>query len=406
VELAALVVALDHTGGDGRDRAAVGGLGSGVRSGRGLDALVPGGSSVNTHGQVIVAVAGLELAGVVVGGHVPGAAHDIIDVLAVLSSVGTGARTEAELIGGHKVGPFVVLEVLAKGIAIHKATNRVTVAVSTVRVKLASLVILGDVDLGKVTDASNLDIVLGLDEMDALKGTLGHDTSTTARLGAPCDLLALSITNGTNARGSPEAKVINVVEPGSLAHRLGVRVGGGNALVRASLSIFGLVGRVAGQVANVPDLVGVPVGAGPDLRDVAVVHVAVGEIYALAMVGPGEMLVTGIVPVLVGVVVAASPDLELGAIDILAILDVEALVAVDLDVATGTTDKGPLLGSTTNAVGNNDGGTVLVVGLEALGGVVAWLDEERALVGRSLGSSEPSSEGNDDSDLRHSKDGG
>jgi hypothetical protein len=66
------------------------------------------------------------------------------------------------------------------------------------------------------------------------------------------------------------------------------------------------------------------------------------------------------------------PDLELGTVRVQAILDVDALVAVDLDLPVL---EQPLLVDGTRAGLDDDRGTVHVIGLEALGGVVAGCDE-------------------------------
>jgi hypothetical protein len=53
----------------------------------------------------------------------------VIDVLAVLASIGSGASAHAELRVTDETGPFMVLKVSSKGVAIYKTTNRVAVAV-------------------------------------------------------------------------------------------------------------------------------------------------------------------------------------------------------------------------------------------------------------------------------------
>jgi hypothetical protein len=150
-----------------------------------------------------------------------------------------------------------------------------------VRVELSSIIARGDINLGKVTNTRNLNVILGLHEMNALECSVRNHSSTTSRLGAPRDLLALSVTNSSNTWGSPHAKVVDIVEPRSLAHgrrRVGRRI----ALVRANLSEFRLVGWVGSQVPSIPDLVRVFVTAGPDLGRVAIVKAAVRKIDTLA----------------------------------------------------------------------------------------------------------------------------
>jgi len=59
--------------------------------------LRPGRSAVDASGERLVAEALLENTSIVVGRLVPVAAHDVVDVRAVLLRVGTKAGTEAEL---------------------------------------------------------------------------------------------------------------------------------------------------------------------------------------------------------------------------------------------------------------------------------------------------------------------
>lgn len=63
-------------------------------------------------------------------------------------------------------------------------------------IQLASVVIRSDIDLGLVNETGDLDVVGGLDELHALQGSRGDDTSTVARLCAPGDFLAFGITDG------------------------------------------------------------------------------------------------------------------------------------------------------------------------------------------------------------------
>ena len=71
-----------------------------------------------------------------------------------------------------------------------------TRTISTTVIQLASSITLGDVHLGEVADASDLDIVRSLDKMNAFQGAVGDGTRATTRLGTPGDLDALSIADG------------------------------------------------------------------------------------------------------------------------------------------------------------------------------------------------------------------
>lgn len=70
-----------------------------------------------------------------------------------------------------------------------------TYEISAMRVKLSTEVIRGQVDLGLVNESNNLEVRLGLDELETSDGTSRNETGTTSRLGAPCNLLVLGITN-------------------------------------------------------------------------------------------------------------------------------------------------------------------------------------------------------------------
>jgi hypothetical protein len=69
------------------------------------------------------------------------------------------------------------------------------------------LITLADVDLGKVTNTGDLDIIGCLNEMDSLQGTVGDGASTTTGLGTPSNLFALCITDSAiGVRWSPQAE--------------------------------------------------------------------------------------------------------------------------------------------------------------------------------------------------------
>jgi hypothetical protein len=76
--------------------------------------------------------------------------------LAVLTSIRTSAGTEAELLLADERRPLVVLESRAEGVAEEETTDRVAVVVRTVGVELTSGVASRDVELGEVTDTSDL----------------------------------------------------------------------------------------------------------------------------------------------------------------------------------------------------------------------------------------------------------
>lgn len=269
---------------DGGDGAATGGGSGRVRAGGGLDALVPGRGAVHTHRLVVVAQAALKHARVVVRRHVPVAAHHVVDMVAVHRRVRADARAEAELRVRDERRPLVVLQPCAERVPEDEPADGVPVAVRAVRVELAARVARGHVDLREVADARDLDVVRRLDEVHALEGAVGDGARAAPALRAPRDLLALRVADRADARGRPEAEVVDVVDVRGLAH--GALRGGRPAVVCAGLARLGLGGQRGERVAGVPDLVRVLGRAGPDLDAVPVCLRPVGEVEALAVVRP------------------------------------------------------------------------------------------------------------------------
>jgi len=151
------------------------------------------------------------------------ATDTIEDVLAVVGGVGTCgvASLEAESSSTHDVVPFDGLdEVTGEGLGEQEGTEGVTTLISTVRVELSSRVGGVEVDELLVDEASDLDIVGGLHELQTGDGTLGDDTSTIAGLCAPGNVFTFGVTDERVwLRGTPEAEIINAVDDGGLAQR-------------------------------------------------------------------------------------------------------------------------------------------------------------------------------------------
>jgi len=101
----------------------------------------------------------------------------------------------------------------AEDVAINESTDGVAVAVGAVVVELASSVTGRDVDFGKVTLASDLDVFGGLDEMDPLEGALRHHARTVARLGTIRNHLAFGVADSLLGGRYPKAEVFDAVEP-------------------------------------------------------------------------------------------------------------------------------------------------------------------------------------------------
>lgn len=179
----------------------------------GLD--LSGGVGVDTGEVLVVTLARFECSVLGVVGSIVSASDTIEDMLAVVGSIGTGrvAGLEAECATAHEVVPLnhllvTVVVAVRPGGGVDKATEGVATEVGTVRVKLSSVVIRGEVNEGLVDETNNLDIVGGLHELNTLKGTSGDETATVTGLGAPGDLLLFCFSNGRGTVGRcPEAEI-------------------------------------------------------------------------------------------------------------------------------------------------------------------------------------------------------
>jgi len=191
----------------------------------GLD--LAGGVGVDTGEVLVITLAGLECAVLGVVGSIVGASDTIEDMLAVVGSMGTGrvADLEAEDVTTHEVVPFnyllvTVVVAVRPGGGVDQATERIATEVGTMRVKLSSEVIRGEVNEGLVDETDNLDVVGGLHELNTLKSARGDETTTVTRLGAPGDFLLFRVSNGCWTGGRcPEAEIVNRIDDGSLAER-------------------------------------------------------------------------------------------------------------------------------------------------------------------------------------------
>jgi len=67
--------------------------------------------------------------------------------------------------------------------------------ISTVRVKLSSVVVRGHVNLGLVDEAVDLDVRRGHKHLNTLKSTIGNEASAVTGLCAPGNFLLLGITD-------------------------------------------------------------------------------------------------------------------------------------------------------------------------------------------------------------------
>jgi len=175
------------------------------RSGTGI--LDPCAGTINTHGDCCIAVTFFVLIAVIVGGDVPVAAHNIVDVVAELPRPGTNASSNAELVIGEESGPFMVLKGISETVTVEKSSNRIALAVSTPVVHLTTRIALGDVDLGEVSNTGDLDVFRGFDKVDTLEGAVGHGARAATRLGAIGDCVTFSVANSVKTGWSEETEI-------------------------------------------------------------------------------------------------------------------------------------------------------------------------------------------------------
>jgi hypothetical protein len=80
--------------------------------------------------------------------------------------------------------------------------------ISTVRIHLATIIALEDVDLGLVDEAHDLDVVRGLYELNTCQRTGGDEAGSMPGLGAPCDHGSLDVADFAPVFGGcPEAEI-------------------------------------------------------------------------------------------------------------------------------------------------------------------------------------------------------
>jgi len=216
--------------------------------------LVESRTSVDTHRLAGVALAVFERARGIVAWHVPTTAHDIVDVLAQSRSLGTILTSaEAEYGCGHEVRPLMQLLRLpiVERAREDQAADGITIASGTMRIKLPTSIAGGDIQGCQVTDARYLDVIGGLDEVSAFDGARWDDTSSVSGLYAPRDLDLLCVANDriwTRLGRSEEAKVVHGVYIQVLARRR--LVAPGSTIVRARLTILGVIGKTVWRVCR------------------------------------------------------------------------------------------------------------------------------------------------------------
>lgn len=171
--------------------------------GGGANSLVPSTRAVDTHGFAVHTVARFKDVCVVISWNIPTAPHHIIDMVAVRGSIGPDACPDTELGIGDELGPFMELLLISKNISKKKPSNRVSVTIGTMVVQFSSLVTGRNVDLGKVANTSDLNIIGCLDKVYSCECSCWHDPRAMGTMGTVCYFLSLSVSNSVSNRWCP-----------------------------------------------------------------------------------------------------------------------------------------------------------------------------------------------------------
>ena len=125
-----------------------------------------------------------------------------------------GIRTAHHVIA-DELGPFCKLDNFAIiSLVQNDSPDWIAFTVCSVWVILAPSVAWGNVDLRLLEFAGNLDVLRGMDHMGALNGIVGHKASPVTFPSTVSHTVALCITDCSHGRRSPEAEVIERVDPG------------------------------------------------------------------------------------------------------------------------------------------------------------------------------------------------
>lgn len=171
-----------------------------------------------------VAIARFEHPRIVVCWDVPTATHDVVDVLALGSRSLTPARTQAELVVRHEVGPLGYEPGLAVagrvGGGVDDSADRVAEIVGSVRVELSTVVALGDQDGCEISHAGHLNVVAGAYKVGSLDRSVRDQTGSVAIGGTVGNTRTFLLTNRTVLCRTPETEILETVDPSSLTARV------------------------------------------------------------------------------------------------------------------------------------------------------------------------------------------
>lgn len=155
------------------------------------------------------------------------------------------ASAEAELIICHKIRPLVNFLQRAECAREHKTADRIAVTICAVRVKLATTVAGRNVDVCKIADACDLNVVWSDDDVRTSDGTVWDQSCSVPALHAPCYFDLLGVPDDRVRawlRRSPDTPILNSVDISILAlRRLTVARG---AVVVTCLPLLALIGSV------------------------------------------------------------------------------------------------------------------------------------------------------------------
>lgn len=155
------------------------------------------------------------------------------------------ASAEAELISRHEIRPLVNFLQGAECAREYEAANRVAIAVCAVGVKLTAAVAGGDVEVGEISNACDLDVVWSDYNVCTGDGAVRDQSCSVPALHAPCYFDSLSVSDdgvGAWLRRRPDTPVLNCVDISILA--LGVLIVASGAVIVACLTLLALIGSV------------------------------------------------------------------------------------------------------------------------------------------------------------------
>jgi hypothetical protein len=181
---------------------------------------------VNTWRGYVIAVARLEGSIDISSRNIVRASNAIKVMLAQGGTIGSisVASLETENAATKEHGPLSSLTDLTRELSeqpfsIEETAEGIATLVRTVGVQLTAKIARLKVDLSLVDKASDLNVRLGLDELNTLESALRNESAPVAWLGTPRDLDSFSIADGlVSGRGAEQTKVCHIVDDSSLTH--------------------------------------------------------------------------------------------------------------------------------------------------------------------------------------------